>query len=168
MQTNAPAGTDFTRSLSTETVSVSDSIARLLAATRALATETVTSNGGSLARMLAANRSLVTETTTIGENLERMTAFSRTIPETTNISDQLNRKLAATRTLATETVTVNDQLNRMLAATRILSDTKAITHQLNYVKTLGGGGTNYERALTEVVAISDSLNNACSKQKFSN
>jgi len=85
------------RALSTETTSISDSIARLLAATRAPSTET-TSSGETLARMIAANRALSTETTTVGESLAR--------------------SKGQTRALSTETVTSGESLARMLAATR--------------------------------------------------
>jgi len=165
------AANDYTVALSTETVSISDSISRLLAATR-VNTET-TNSTESLARMIAANRALSTETTTISESLarskgqtrtmgtetvssseslNRMTAATRALPETTSISETLARMLAANRALGTESTTVSDSIARVKGVIRALA-TETVTIAEDLQRMLAAN-----RALsTETTTISDSI-----------
>lgn len=138
-----------------ENTTVSDSLSRMLAATRN-PQETIT-----LSENLAYEKttphtdyttSLPTETTTISESLTRMLAAFRTSPETTTVSESLSRMLAASRPLSTETTSVSESLTRILAAVRALStETVSIGELLNRMLAAN-------RAMsTETITISDAV-----------
>ena len=68
---NLVGGTNYTTTLPTETVSISESVARQLGANRAQATETVTSSE-SIARMAVNSRALAAETIAVSESVARL------------------------------------------------------------------------------------------------
>jgi len=146
----------------------------MLAASRTLATETVTINE-TLQRMLAARRTLqdttsitedlafekssgttnynrsITENTTISESLQRMLEATRILnTETTSISDDLNRMLAANRAIASESTPIGEILQRLLAAFRTLQDTITTNDSTNRTYSAS-------RPIQEDVSITDSL-----------
>ena len=167
------AANDYTVSLSTETVTVSDTsqptrmlaakrnpqettnssenLARMLAANRALSTETTTI-GESLARVRGQSRSLATEIVTISEvSLNRMLSAIRSLPETTTIGETLLRMLAANRPLSTETVTVSEDLQRIRGAVVVLA-TQTVTVGESLNRMLAA-----TRSLPETTSTSDAV-----------
>ena len=138
-----------------ETVTSSDSVARMLAATRVLQEDTVSTE--TLTRLLAANRQLATETTAITDQVTRVFGAVRSIAiETVAVSDSVQRLLAATRTIQTESTTITDAVARLLAATRVISETTAITDSVVGLQQ-GPGQQNLTRSITETVTISESV-----------
>ena len=124
------ANQNLTRAPATETVTLSESVARSFGATRPVSTETITLSE-SIARSTAATRNPI-ETTNIAETLARMTAAFRSIAtETTTISDSVVRVKGVPRAPATETVNISDSVVRMLAATRNPQETTTIAETLN-------------------------------------
>ena len=165
-------GTDYTTSISTQTVSVSENLARQLNATRSQSTETtnISENivkskgqtrelsesaivvGESLARKLDAIRN-PQETTSIGETLTRMLAATRLIPteNTTVGGGTIQTVLGYVRNMATETVTIGENLTRKLDAIRTLPETTIVEDILN--RTLAA-----TRAIaTESIVIGENL-----------
>jgi len=164
-------GNDYTRSITTETVSLSESIARLLAANRTdTETTTITETP---TRMIAANRTLATETISLSESiakekcnvrpvvtesvtisessLNRMLAATRANTETTSSTETTTRLLSAFRTLPTETVTITDSVARVRGAVAtIQTETVTITDSVNRLLAAN-------RALNETTSVSDSV-----------
>lgn len=138
------AGTGFFANIATETVDISDGIGRILAAARAIATETttiseasltrlravtsapaaetVTISEASLTRMLAAQRAPALESVPISDSVQRSPLLDRTINEQpVAISDSVSRQIVVTRPTATEIVAISDGVARMLAASRSIA-----------------------------------------------
>ena len=147
---NIAVASNLERSPETETVTISDTVARVYGQTRTIATETVTSSE-SIARMLAATRNPV-ETTTSAETLTRILAALRPITtETTTSSDSVARVRGVVRAPATETTTSSDSVARMLAANRTLAETTSISDSVTRLL-----AANRSLA-TETTSISDSV-----------
>jgi hypothetical protein len=162
--------TNYDRPLTTETISVSESIARLKAAnrslsdspaiteaiarlatnTRALSTETIIV-GESLGEIFGVNRTLSTETITIGEALARLYAANRPLSaETITIGESLARLKAANRALTAETTAITESLVRTFGVVRTLSDTTVIGESLARIY-------NAMRTLSDTTTVSESL-----------
>jgi len=152
MVTHVTANQNYTVTMDTETVSLSESIARSVGFNRALSSETISASE-SMAIQQVLNRPLP-ETVSASESLARMTAANRALStETTTISESpaLARTIGKVRALGTETVSTSESIARTLAAVRALPETVASSESLARM-------TVANRALsTETVSTSESL-----------
>lgn len=127
-----------------ETTTISDTAARIIAASRAAAeTTTLVDAAG---RILALGRAQA-EPTTVADAATRLVALGRTDPETTVIGDTAARTIAASRANA-ETTTIADAATRSLAMTRPRAETATVADAVQRSVALG-------RADGEALGIAD-------------
>ena len=153
-QVTAPSvgGNNYTAALPTETVSVSESVARLYTANRALTTETVTGSE-TLVRQAVTSRALTAETVAVSESIARLAAHPRTMTtETVTVGETIARATTNSRTLTTETTAVSESLNRQFVGSRALSpETVTVGETLTTLKTI------VRILATETIAVGESL-----------
>ena len=172
---------NFTRTMETETTTISESISRLLAATRnpqettnmgenltrmlsatrLMSTETVTINDGGIVQSVHGYvRTMATEIVNIGESLLHQLTANRSLPESVSIGENLTRKLDAIRTLP-ESIIIEDTITRMLAATRAIA-TESIVIGENLVRLLAA-----QRIIEDTTAVLDNLTRMLSATRTS-
>lgn len=132
----------------TETVVISDSIVRMCGKVRTL-TENVSSTE-TLTRILTLLRPIATEVTTITDLVVRSIGQTRTITENVSITDSVSRLKGAVRTL-TETVVISDTLSRLQTLVRAISETILQSDSIARLLTLF-------RTITDTTLISESVN----------
>jgi hypothetical protein len=116
----------------TENVTKSETIVRLAAKKRILATETITVGSGTLTRLKSVLR-LSTESITISAGtLTRLISKIRTVTDTVSKGESLTRSLAKTRA-RTETINLSESLARRLAKIRTRTETIAISDLISIV-----------------------------------
>ena len=178
---NLVASTNYDRPLSAETISVSESIARLYGSNRAPTAETntigeaiarVATNtralgaetntiGESLAKVFGVNRALSTETNTIGESLARLYGANRALSDSPAISEAIAKVQVLVRALSTETTTIGESLVRIFGVVRTSSDTVVIGESLariyNAIRALSTQTTTIGETLTRLYSANRAL-----------
>jgi len=152
IEIKAIGGQLIIRSLATETVSVSETLARTKFSFRTLTAETV-SISETLSRLKTSFKSLATEVVAISESLARRKTSIRTVPtETVPVGESLTRLKSVFRSLVTETVPVSESLNKVKIAIRSLSlESVGISENLSRFKQA------FRSLATEVVPILEDL-----------
>lgn len=172
------AGNNVVRALPTETVSISDGIARLTSKIRTRS-ETVTI-GETPTRQAAKNRPLAIQTVTLSESIIRVKGKVKAPPaETVTIGGGTVSRLAAKTRARSETVVIGENATRLAAKNRIVPAETVIVGAgiaariKGKVKTISetvivGGGTVARlaaktRAISQTITVSDSATRLAAK-----
>lgn len=131
----------------TESGSVSDAVARLLAAKRAPA-ESITAASDSVARTFVGARAL-SESGSVSDAVARLLALRRTLSEASAGSDAVTRTFVGART-ASESGSVSDAVARVFVGSRAMSEASAGSDSVARVLAS-------QRAVTESVSVSDAV-----------
>jgi hypothetical protein len=144
-----------------DTTNVSDQLDRSVTNVRAM--NESTSVGDSLNKLIEFFRSLP-ENISSGEFLTRSVSNNKTINEASiSVSDQLDRGIAFFRSLP-ETTGISDAINRILGFFRSPSETVTVSDAVDTVFT-PGGGTNFDRPLSESVSVGDQVDRSVSNTR---
>ena len=167
------SSTLFTRSITESSISVSDSVARLLTANRSLSESSI-SVSDSNTRTFYAFRTLSEPSITVSDAVERVRIVPRAINEPSiSVSDALVRQLLATRAINESSISVSESLARILYAFRTISEpsisvSDAVTGNLLFIRSINEAAISVSdsvarlliatRVLSESsISVSDSL-----------
>lgn len=178
-------GQAFTANLS-DTVAVSDSLARQMTYNRAPTPNAAVTVSDAVTRDMTYNRAPTPNpAVTVSDTVVRVSGLSRSLADTVTVNDTLSRTIQYVRNLS-DTVTVSDTLARMVAYIRALNEPSGGADEFYLLEngtdqyllengtdfyileTSGGGGSipitdnlaravGFVRPLTETVTVSDTL-----------
>jgi hypothetical protein len=155
-------GTSYDRPISETSITVDQTISRLLAAIRPV-NEPSVSNGETLTRLLGALR-LISETSiTIDQTLTGLRSVPRSISEPAITVDQtLTRLFGATRAITESSITVNQTLTRILGALRSISEPsissgETLTRILGTLRSINESSISINQTLTRLLGALRSI-----------
>jgi vacuolar-type H+-ATPase subunit I/STV1 len=148
-------GQNITKTLATETVTIAESShLRLVAKTRLSSSAESITIGESIARVKALIRSLATQTITVGESINRINAAIKTLSDTTSITGETIAKLITKARALGYTHSTGEALANLISKVRALAtQTTSISDAVD--KLVGVAGTAIEKTLSETELIAE-------------